>query len=496
MAVGPGPQALAWALALCACAAPHDPPPIPTALELGLQSIEAERIAADVAFLADDLLEGRDSPSDGLRISANYLLARLAGLGFQPGTSTGFRHEFALESRRIDPQRTRASWSGEDQALVYARDFGVHPSDGHSALTRGAVVFAGSGRPQELAACELRGRWAVCVGQRIGRRRTLQRALRDAGALGMICIVEPDAGLGNEPPATFGTWKRTSQGLRSGPLPARPEEPFAAVWLAAAAQARVEGLAPGDVLPQEFELEVVGGGRVEVENVAALWPGSHPTRAAELIVVSAHYDHEGVDHSGAVMNGADDNASGSAALLALAEALVRRGSLERGVLLLWVGAEELGLLGSAAWCRSPDLPAGFSPVANVNLDMVGRNAPEYLEMTPSPEHRAWGPLAERAQALATSEGFAAPVYIDRDFGRSDQASFHEILGLSVVYLSTGEHADYHQPGDDSAKIDATKIARVTRLVLRLLEDVQSIDLPRSALTAPAVEDEVAATSDD
>lgn len=471
-------RALAWALCLCACAAPAEEARAPAALERGLQAVDAERIAADVAFLADDLLAGRDSPSDGLRLSANYLLARLAGLGFQPGTSAGFRHVFELESKRVDAQRTRARWSDEPRDLRYASDFGVHPSDARSALTRGQVVHAGQGSEQDLAACDLRGRWALCSGQRAGRRRTLQRALRAAGALGMICIVEAEDGVGPaQPPAVFGTWKRTSESLRAGPVPAQSEEPFAAVWLGAEAGARVAGLEAGALLPGEFELEVQGGGRVEVENVVALWPGSHPSRGAELLVVSAHYDHVGLGSSGAVMNGADDNASGSAALLALAEALSRRGPLERGVLLLWVGAEELGLLGSAAWCRAPDLPAGLAPVANVNLDMVGRNAPEYLELTPSPEHEAWNPLAQRALALAPGEGFPAPAFIDRDFERSDQASFHRILGLPVVYLSTGEHADYHQPGDDSEKVDAAKTARVTRLVLRLLEEAQSLELP-------------------
>jgi Zn-dependent M28 family amino/carboxypeptidase len=264
------------------------------------------------------------------------------------------------------------------------------------------------------------------------------------------------------------------------------EAPFAALWLPAEAHARLDGLEPGELLPAEFELEIAGGGRVAVENVAALWPGAHPERGHELIVLSAHYDHEGVRSSGEVMNGADDNASGCAALLAVAEALAQRGPLDRGVLLLWVGAEELGLLGSAAWCREPDLPAGLTPVANLNLDMVGRNAAGYLELTPSSEHEAWNPLAALALELAALEGFEPPENIDRDFERSDQASFHGILGLPVAFLSTGEHADYHQPGDDSAKIDADKIARVSRLALRMLERAQALELaPRAPQPTPS-----------
>jgi hypothetical protein len=479
--------ALPAALALCACAARPGPEAtgvqvaavveIAAPLELALDSVRPERIAADVAFLADDLLQGRDSPSDGQRIAAGYLLARLAGLGFEPGSRAGYRHVFELDSRRVDPARTRARWSDEPADLVYARDFGVHPSDAVSARTSAPVVFAGRGRDADLAACDLRGRWALCVGQRLGRRRTLQRELRAAGALGLICVAEPDEDVpAGEPPPVFATWERTSRGMRPGPVRESGEPPFASLWLSAAARARIEGLAVGELLPAELELEVAGGGRVNVENVAALWPGAHPSRGAELIVLSAHYDHEGVRRSGEIMNGADDNASGSAALLAVAEALARRGPLDRGVLLLWVGAEELGLLGSAAWCRAPDLPEGLSPVANLNLDMVGRNAPGYLELTPGPEHEAWNPLAALAIELAPAEGFEAPRNVDQDFERSDQASFHRLLGVPVAYLSTGEHEDYHQPGDDSDKIDALKIARVSRLVLRMLERAQSLEL--------------------
>ena len=472
------PLAAAALAALWACAGPDrtEVPAPPTPLERALASVDAERIGADVTFLADDALAGRDSPSDGLRIAANYLLARLTGLGFQPGSAAGWRPVFLLDSKRVDPERTRARWSDGAGDLRYAEDFGLHPSDAVSGTTRGAVVFAGRGRREELEACDLDGRWALCVEQRYGRRRTLQRDVRAAGALGLICVGAPEAEGDPDPPDVFDLWRRTSAGLRPGRHVERDDAPFAALWLRPDALARVEGRALGDVLEAELELEVAGGGPLELENVAALWPGSDAQHAHEVIVVSAHYDHVGRSRAGEVMNGADDNASGSAALLALAEALAERGALERSVLLLWVGAEELGLLGSEAWCRSPDLPAGLVPVADVNLDMVGRNAPEFLELTPSPEHEAWGPLAGLAWELAPAEGFPEPASADRDFGRSDQASFARILGLPVVYLSTGEHEDYHEPGDDAEKIDAHKTARVVRLVLRLLERAQSIEL--------------------
>jgi Zn-dependent M28 family amino/carboxypeptidase len=211
---------------------------------------------------------------------------------------------------------------------------------------------------------------------------------------------------------------------------------------------------------------------VRVQNVCGYWPGSDPLLAGEVLLASAHYDHVGVEH-GQVYCGADDNASGSAALLALAEALAEHGPLERSVLLLWVSGEELGLLGSRAWARDPWLPGGARVIANVNLDMVGRNAPELLEHTPSAAHPAYNRLAEQALRLAPLEGFSDLRSVDKEYGRSDHAAFAEELGIPVLYLSTGEHEDYHRPSDTADKIDAGKVARMTRLVLRLLVDASA-----------------------
>jgi Zn-dependent M28 family amino/carboxypeptidase len=247
------------------------------------------------------------------------------------------------------------------------------------------------------------------------------------------------------------------------------------VWLTPQAAALPEGLAVGAALEGELALEIAGGGTLQLENVAALWRGRGP-RSSELVVLSAHYDHLDRDAGGAIHNGADDNASGCAGLLALAEALAAYGPLERSVLLLWVSGEELGLYGSRAWCEAPDLPDGLVPCANINLDMIGRNAPERIELTPSPEHEHANPLARAALELVASEGFEPPVFVDRDFERSDQASFAERLGLPVVYLSAGEHPDYHEPSDDAELVDDEKIARITRVVLRLLDQMQSAPL--------------------
>jgi putative aminopeptidase FrvX len=211
---------------------------------------------------------------------------------------------------------------------------------------------------------------------------------------------------------------------------------------------------------------------VECENIVALWPGRDPERSRKAVIVSAHYDHVGVDRRGRIHNGADDNGSGTAGLLALADALVALGPLEYSVFLVWLSGEEKGLWGSEALVRNPGFASGVRPAANINLDMIGRNDGRQLLLTPFDEnHPKHSHLAALARSFAPEEGFTDLQSGDPYFERSDQASFAK-LGIPVVFLTDGMHADYHQPTDDAERIDAGKIERVIRLVFRMLEALQ------------------------
>jgi Zn-dependent M28 family amino/carboxypeptidase len=216
-----------------------------------------------------------------------------------------------------------------------------------------------------------------------------------------------------------------------------------------------------------------------VENVCGLWPGSDPELAQEVLIVSAHYDHVGT-RDGEIYNGADDNASGSTGLLAVAESLAAYGPLRRSVLLLWVSGEEKGLLGSKAWTLDPTLEPGQRPVANINIDMIGRNAPDSLLVTPTEALPQYNDLVVMAQANCALEGFAELGNCDDYWARSDQKSFSDNLGIPVMFLFSDIHADYHQPTDTPDKIDYDKIRRVARLVVRMLAGLQG-DAPPAGL---------------
>ena len=442
-------------------------------LERGLATLDAGAILSDVEFLADDVLQGRDSPSSGLSISARYFVARMQRLGWEPGSSEGWLHPYELTSRRLAEDGVRAEFGleGEARALAAGVELGVHYADVSSGSWQGPLVYVGRGRERELAGLDLAGSWAVVEGQRYGRRRRLRELVQASGALGLVLLPRDESA---EPP--FERWREMSARMR----PSYPREdqaaPFPSVWFAPGVLELPAEPEHGAELAPRLALEIEGAGPIAMHNVAALWRGDDPDLAHELIIVSAHYDHVGVNDEGLVMNGADDNASGSAGLLALGEALTAYGPLDRSVLLLWVSAEELGLYGSRAWAQNPLLPEGLVPVANVNMDMIGRNAPTYFEATPSPEHEAFGPLTRSVMGHVEGEGFEGPSWVDRDWNRSDQASFYKYLEIPAVYVSCGEHEDYHEHTDTVEKIDADKIARVIRVVLRVLDELQASPL--------------------
>jgi len=134
------------------------------------------------------------------------------------------------------------------------------------------------------------------------------------------------------------------------------------------------------------------------------------------------------------------------------------------------------------WVKNPTLPID-SVIADINVDMVGRNDPDSVGITPSPEHADYNTLV--AQAVAAGPGVGLSVSwsagegkyrrrVDSYYSRSDHANFAE-KGIPVVFFFAGEHEDYHQPGDTLDKIDFDKVAKVSQLVETLVASVAEAD---------------------
>jgi Zn-dependent M28 family amino/carboxypeptidase len=205
-------------------------------------------------------------------------------------------------------------------------------------------------------------------------------------------------------------------------------------------------------------------GEVEGVNVLGLVRGTeHPDR---YVVVTAHYDHLGV-RSGAAYLGADDNASGTAAVLEIARYLAANPP-SNSVILAALDAEELGLQGARAFVASPPVPRE-SVALNVNLDMVSRSEAGELYAAGTYHYPFLLPLVERVAArseIAVLPGHDRPDLPPRDDWtmQSDHGAFHEV-GIPFVYFGVEDHDDYHRPTDTFENIDPAFFVRAVATIL-------------------------------
>ncbi|MGV3720243.1 MAG: M28 family peptidase [Actinomycetota bacterium] len=229
-------------------------------------------------------------------------------------------------------------------------------------------------------------------------------------------------------------------------------------------------------------------------NVLGLVEGSDPKLKDEVVVIGAHYDHLGMgnEHSlaessePAVHHGADDNASGTAAVLELAQYLAaNRTKLGRSVLLMGFSGEELGLLGSNYWVKHPTIPLG-RVVGMINLDMVGRMSNDTCHVIGAPTSPTWAGLLEAANK---PHGLRLKTDGGTPLGGSDHQSF-VVKDIPVLFFFTGVHPDYHRPSDTWEKLNAEGTAKISRIVAdvtqRLSWEPKRPQYVKSNDTQPAV----------
>jgi Zn-dependent M28 family amino/carboxypeptidase len=210
------------------------------------------------------------------------------------------------------------------------------------------------------------------------------------------------------------------------------------------------------------------GDTVKSVNVIARLTGSDPALRQEHLVIGAHFDHLGVGFPVAgdsIYNGADDNASGTTAVLELAEAFATLDTPpRRSILFVFFSAEERGLLGSRHFVTTPEAPMG-DVAAMINLDMIGRNWTD----TVAAVYQLNSDIFERATRVAEARPelgmnlLTDPWPGENLVNRSDQAPFIP-YGIPVLFLTSGLHVDYHRPSDEADRLDYEKTARLARLV--------------------------------
>ena len=374
------------------------------------QPIVAEApIRAHMAFLADDLLEGRGTGQRGGDLAVRYLETQAAVMGLKPLAGGGYRQSVKIEGSKLLPGSVVRFTAGDkviEPAL--AKDIVYGTASGKSDVTLDApLVFVGYGvrapeeRWDDYKGVDVKGKILVMMvndpqptaeepNRFAGKAYTYygrwlykyEEAVRQ-GAAGVLLIhTTPSASYPWSVPANGFSHERFHLSGAGNPIEGWMQEETARALFAAAGQdldalrarAETRAFAPVD-LHTSVHVELHSAIRqVEQFNVVGIVPGTDPTLKAQAVVYSAHWDHLGMDEGAAhdgkdhIWNGAIDNASGAAALLEMAAVAVKHPA-KRTQVFLWPAAEEQGLLGSAAYVREPAWPLKQT-TADLNLDSM------------------------------------------------------------------------------------------------------------------------------
>ena len=416
--------------------------PDPAALKGGL-----EGALGHVRYLADDALEGREVGSAGARCAGDYIAAFFQDLGLQPAGADG--SWFQVWDVRLGTRLAgdnRFDISGGDDAFALGEDWapvGFSASGDFEGTLSGVPSAHGSAE----ASHSLAGRILV-LNEVVDIHRTASEVARMGGA-GLIAVLpegHPLPGLDRERRSALSVPVIAVAGRHASSL-----ESAAAAGLDVRMSVSLEPLT------------------APARNVAALLPGRSDDRT---VIVGAHYDHLGLggegslspDDFGVVHNGADDNASGTAALLEVARELSAGPIPNRSVLFLAFTGEERGLWGSAQYVAEP-LVSIESTAAMLNMDMVGRVQEGRLTVFGVGTADEWPEVLER-----TNPGALELQFVDDGYGSSDHSSFYA-KGIPVLHFFSGTHPEYHRIADDWDLINEEGLAEVVSLVTEVTREL-------------------------
>ncbi len=455
-------------LAACAGGATEEPSPEASA-HRALETITAADMAREIGVLAHDSMAGRDTPSPELEQAAQYLARRFQEMGLEPAGENGtYLDRYEYQVTRMADEATTLRLA--DATAEYGVDFFLVP--GMQRVSAEAVYLgtAGEDRPSSEQAGQV-----VFVDHPVAEvdqawQQTVMSALQPAmmsGAAGLVFILHPEF------PADMVGQLASATAGQQAPFPVAGMTSVAAQRLFAAAGHELEAVRAAEgatALGASAGLE--WNRRSETHsppNVVAMLPGSDPELRDTYVVLTAHFDHVGIgspDETGdSIYNGADDDASGTAAVLEMAEAFASLPQAPaRSVIFLAVSGEEKGLLGSMAYAEDPPVIRIDQVVANVNMDMIGRNAPDTV-IGIGQEYSTIQSILHEIQSHHPELGLNVildPAPERNFFFRSDQLPFIQ-HGIPAVFFTTDDHEDYHRPSDEVEKINSDKAARIAKL---------------------------------
>jgi Zn-dependent M28 family amino/carboxypeptidase len=492
----------------------------PASSSLGnVEGITAAQLKDYLYFVASDEMEGRDTPSRGLDLTAKFLAMNLSRAGVRPGGDDGtYFQRIKLVRNKIDPEKSRAELNGT--ALTFGEDYIPQTNPGSAS---GSLVYVGSGwvvpgkNINAYQGVDVRDKIAVLIQTGLPKGMSFNDLmsgkegvdwiqplsyLTKNGAKGVIIVA------GHNFIANWAQRRQTAvergspwavekfQKSDAPPLPTLIISEKTAVALFQGE--KVDGLTinknansnePGaafDLAPtKQVKFNVsVKSEETNTQNVVGVLEGADPTLKKEYISIGAHYDHVGIGNAvngDAIFNGADDDGSGTVAVLAIAEAFAKGPRPKRSIMFVWHAGEEKGLWGSKYITDFPLIPIN-QIVAQLNIDMIGRSKrdgdtdPRNKELSGPNEiyvigskmmSTELGELSERVNKsllnLSFNYRYDDPKDPNRFFYRSDHYNYAK-KGIPIIFYFDGVHEDYHRPGDHPDKIDYEKMEKVGRTI--------------------------------
>ena len=490
--------------------------PLLTAQQSQPTQFSAQEFLEPIQYLASDQLQGRGDGTPQLDEASKYLADHFRKFELKPAGDDGtFLQHFALVvGAKLGAGNSVTFKNGTQQESLTLQESYVPISFSSNSTVKAPLVFAGYGitAPEyhydDYKGIDATGRIVIVLrhepqenddksvfeGRQLTSHAEIASKATDAknhGAVGMILVND----LGNHPGDADGLLGLDDiSGPQEMSMPIIQVKPTVVDgWLKPSGKTLDDfrQQIDKDLSNHSFALDstahvamTVDIERIhrEVANVVGILPGADPALADQYIIVGAHYDHLGLgqQHSlaprqiGQIHHGADDNASGTSAVLELADVFSHSPQRPRhSIVFVCFAGEELGLLGSAYFANHPSFPLKQT-LAMINMDMIGRVAKNKLYVSGTGTSPGFQKLVQDANhALNFDIAFSSSGY-----GASDQTSF-TVKEVPTLFFFSGLHSDYHKPSDTSDKINATDGARVVELVANVVRGLDALnDKPR------------------
>lgn len=453
-----------------------------------------------VRRLASEQYEGRGTGDPGEVRATAYLASFFEALGLEPeGDEGDFFQEFPIDLGLELAGENRLGWPGAD--LKVEEDFLPLSISANAEIENGEAVFVGFGIETDeynsFEGVDLNGKWMVVLRgvpeklnnrlRQIGTLVAKAKVAKEKGAAGIIFVKAANPGVDAEmipPSVNVGSKERAIPALNLSDRAARqlltPDDELSELFAAYRSGERVAGFALEQPISAKISLRPVeASGRNVLGRLVA---GAEPSN--EVIMIGGHIDHLGYGNRGGTLAkgeaakqihfGADDNASGIAAIMEIAQqfAILKmegRLDLDRDLVFAGWSGEEMGLIGSRHFIQAESEKRGVEKLypaisAYVNLDMVGRLGDQPLKVQGTGSSPGWGAVLDELAERHDLETKRSP----SPFLPTDATPFYQ-AGVPVLAAFTGLHPDYHRPSDTAEKIDYEGLRRLTAYLADLIQ---------------------------